>query len=545
MEASYAYPSAQSLLQSQGLCQICGSNGYIISGWDLKNQVDEIHAKQRQVSELTLKSDMAKEAFNKTYSSSDVDGQRNILENLKKDLKQLVDKKEKDTSLLNNLEIESNESRKLLQQSKRTVEEKEQLMSLKKTIAADLRQRLKELSNVLFLERMKRALAIFKMMSIVVAIPTAPKTEAKAGKDGRSVSPNPRTQQLAGCSSILSLPLPNNGIYSDIPYETTAVALSHVAHLVDALSSALNIPLTHPIVTVSATECMISPHYNLGACYSLSPVTHINTRAKHESFNWLTPVEVRKNNSIGAQRKDGISQNIDLREFEVNRAFPQALTLLQANVVALCLRAGLPPDGIWPPQAILLNLHELLVLCAKCVKRNSAPPSQSILHATSLKRSSVVDLPTNKDILDDKRAVPAVPLVYQQQQSQLDPVVEALTQRYSSGGSDGSRSIGTVTLPVLNDEDEIVMVEREVEEPLPRQQVLSDAEDVTFVTLSPHPDPVSVKPSGITREIGYDEDGYGLNVVEEEYDMLDLLLESQMLAEESVVDTNNENELMP
>lgn len=95
MEASYAYPSAQSLLQSQGLCQICGSNGYIISGWDLKNQVDEIHAKQRQVSELTLKSDMAKEAFNKTYSSSDVDGQRNILENLKKDLKQLVDKKEK------------------------------------------------------------------------------------------------------------------------------------------------------------------------------------------------------------------------------------------------------------------------------------------------------------------------------------------------------------------------------------------------------------------------------------------------------------------
>lgn len=61
------------------------------------------------------------------------------------------------------------------------------------------------------MERMKRALHIFKLMSIAVEIPSS---DTKIGKDGRSISPNPRLMQLTGCSSILSVPLPNNGIYS-------------------------------------------------------------------------------------------------------------------------------------------------------------------------------------------------------------------------------------------------------------------------------------------------------------------------------------------
>jgi hypothetical protein len=43
--------------------------------------------------------------------------------------------------------------------------------------------------------------------------------------------------------------------------------------------------------------------------------------------------------------------------------FAIALQLLQNNVIALCIRAGVLIDAIWPAEAILLNLHALYMHC--------------------------------------------------------------------------------------------------------------------------------------------------------------------------------------
>ncbi len=58
------------------------------------------------------------------------------------------------------------------------------------------------------------------------------------------------------------------------------------------------------------------------------------------------------------------------------------MTLLQADVVSLCMMTGIPPECLWPPQSMLLNLHELFVLCVKCVKKN-APVLGSSAHLGS------------------------------------------------------------------------------------------------------------------------------------------------------------------
>jgi len=43
--------------------------------------------------------------------------------------------------------------------------------------------------------------------------------------------------------------------------------------------------------------------------------------------------------------------------------FAIALQLLQNNIVALCIRAGVPVTALWPAEAVLLNLHALQVHC--------------------------------------------------------------------------------------------------------------------------------------------------------------------------------------
>ena len=45
--------------------------------------------------------------------------------------------------------------------------------------------------------------------------------------------------------------------------------------------------------------------------------------------------------------------------------FAIALQLLQNNVIALCIRAGVPVSKLWPAEAILLNLYALDAYCAE------------------------------------------------------------------------------------------------------------------------------------------------------------------------------------
>jgi hypothetical protein len=43
--------------------------------------------------------------------------------------------------------------------------------------------------------------------------------------------------------------------------------------------------------------------------------------------------------------------------------FAIGLQLLQNDIVALCIRAGVPVGRLWPAEAVLLNLHSLWIYC--------------------------------------------------------------------------------------------------------------------------------------------------------------------------------------
>jgi len=76
---------------------------------------------------------------------------------------------------------------------------------------------------------------------------------------------------------------------------------------------------------------------------------------------------------------EGIHSNVDssatlarddLRHQE--ERFATGLQLLQNDVVALCIRAGVPVQTLWPAEALLLNLNALLLHCQQQIESSSA-----------------------------------------------------------------------------------------------------------------------------------------------------------------------------
>ena len=60
----------------------------------------------------------------------------------------------------------------------------------------------------------------------------------------------------------------------------------------------------------------------------------------------------------------------------INPDFASGLLLLQANVVHLCLTIGLSPQDLWPPQALLLNMHLLYRFClSKTMQKETQHPA--------------------------------------------------------------------------------------------------------------------------------------------------------------------------
>jgi hypothetical protein len=61
----------------------------------------------------------------------------------------------------------------------------------------------------------------------------------------------------------------------------------------------------------------------------------------------------------------------DLSKDDRNEHFDKAVSLLENNVVVLCVRSGLRPTRLWPSKCMLLNLWELhklaLSVCTRCV----------------------------------------------------------------------------------------------------------------------------------------------------------------------------------
>lgn len=174
------------------------------------------------------------------------------------------------------------------------------------------------------------------------------------------------------------------------------MALAHIAHLVDSLSAMLNIPLPHPLLPFQATDCLVSAQHDLkaraqvpGCCYSLNPAKQSNSsRTLFKDFDWTTFSELRSESgkkaeqnapTLGAPSLPTATQAHTVavkanaygepREYMVNSTFPAALVLLQADVIALCVRAGLSAATLWPAEAMLLNLHLLQLHCEEKVSQ--------------------------------------------------------------------------------------------------------------------------------------------------------------------------------
>lgn len=188
-----------------------------------------------------------------------------------------------------------------------------------------------------------------------------------------------------------------------MPVDVVTTAVAHIAHMVDGLSAALNIPLPHPLLPFEASDCMVSAQQDLVAraqvkdCrYSLAPAVFVNERTRFREFDWTTlnelPIvppqqELEKPLSLAvpavpssALPKAAFDQQVvvntgpgdEVREYAVNANFPAALVLLQANVISLCLKSGLYAESLWPAEAMLLNMHVLKRHCEQVVARNSA-----------------------------------------------------------------------------------------------------------------------------------------------------------------------------
>lgn len=213
-----------------------------------------------------------------------------------------------------------------------------------------------------------------------------------------------------------------------------ATALAHIAHLVDALSATLNIPLPHPLLPFQSTECRVSAQHDLWAraqipnfSYSLCPAKKENDEGFRE-FDWTSLDQLPTGREVGRnvepfgthpQATTSSSRSVvvkaivngDMREYAINLHFPTALVLLQANVVALCVRAGLSADVLWPAEAMLLNIHLLQQYCAQVVNEEK------------ITLLSVQEVPIVNAISDDDAFM---------QQLQREQTLRSLCDRYGS-----------------------------------------------------------------------------------------------------------------
>lgn len=264
------------------------------------------------------------------------------------------------------------------------------------------------------------------MMDLDAQLPERKVNRDDPHKNTKSEDSKPVELVLTGCSSILSIPVPNSGNYSGIlsctslnvfpsnpkslssisgtPVDVVIAAVAHIAHMVDSLSATLNIPLPHPLLPFEATDCMVSAQQDLVArahvkdcCYSLAPAVFMNERAGFREFDWTTlnelpivPPQPELENPLSpaapavptttALPNAAFDQQVvintgpggEVREYAINSNFPAALVLLQANVVSLCLKVGLAPESLWPAEAMLLNLHLLKKHYEQAVSRNNA-----------------------------------------------------------------------------------------------------------------------------------------------------------------------------
>jgi len=220
-----------------------------------------------------------------------------------------------------------------------------------------------------------------------------------------------RMKHARGIGKIGGLPLPHAGpeLYGVLPPEELQSALRLVASVTSLVARCLGIVLPHPILLqpndkngdiadpsllfekrqscppesssdegLSASTASLASLMNQTAKSALARVqghlveepsprvvppsmdpTLVQLRVQHATAAVLA--EDAKNNSLYVLSAEKSQQD----EFAI------ALQLLQNNIIALCIRAGVPVSKLWPAEAVLLNLQALYVYCQEQINEST------------------------------------------------------------------------------------------------------------------------------------------------------------------------------
>jgi Vacuolar sorting 38 and autophagy-related subunit 14 len=216
-----------------------------------------------------------------------------------------------------------------------------------------------------------------------------------------------RRNFVSGIGKIGGLPLPHAGpeLFGVLPAEELQSALRLVAQLTHLTARCLGILLPHPILLQPPSGASsafsrldegdiasLSLHQtrdgsgdptkqDMSSASSISSALLAATAGQSGSIlgeaSMNMPVRLsmdsqkvhqRVRHAVSAVLAEDQSRNCStyyaLSAENMNQdEFAIALQLLQNNIIALCIRAGVPVAKLWPGEAVLLNLHAMHLYC--------------------------------------------------------------------------------------------------------------------------------------------------------------------------------------
>jgi hypothetical protein len=174
---------------------------------------------------------------------------RNMDEKVKSSSKlhdDLIIKAVQKSARLNNLKDKINR----MQDNKRDLAVSKEL---KECTLECMKVELSRVAKVLARVREQKAIKVLRGFKIVTAL-IHPSKRSLAAAVPPTVEPPPNVVNakkgpinLHGCTTIMGLPLPNNGFYNDCPLEILCSVINLAARAVKLTAEALNITLPHPI----------------------------------------------------------------------------------------------------------------------------------------------------------------------------------------------------------------------------------------------------------------------------------------------------------
>jgi hypothetical protein len=233
------------------------------------------------------------------------------------------------------------------------------------------------------------------------------------GASSASTTPTTTTPFVSGIGKIGGLPLPHAGpeLFGVLPAEELQSALRLVAQLTHLVARCLGIWLPHPILLrpprpPSKSSDSASLHLQEGDIANMAKMgtggsgssdsgsrrgvtlaSSITATLQEQATSFLgepstvaympsisgfsmdpSKVQQRVKHAVSAVIAEDQYKNCatfySLSAHALNQdEFAIALQLLQNNVIALCIRAGVPVSKLWPGEAVLLNLHALYQYC--------------------------------------------------------------------------------------------------------------------------------------------------------------------------------------